>query len=195
MMHNGRVRVPGFPCAAGMHYWNKENTLTFPVAPHTVHLGGIGSGLHRAGFGSSPLLSSGLQSGHSGVGARAAAAGLAVASRLQTDWGCTSPRAARGGRVAGAAVSAAANQCGAAPELPARTGMRAPLRRENVGLVAQGAALETVKPDRTGRVQSRTGYGRFGGSRGGKGPRAGREYRTGCSWELLTDGVHILEIS
>lgn len=64
---------------------NKENTLTFPVAPHTVHLGGIGSGLHGAGSAGSPRLSSRALDGPSGVGAPAAAAGLAAASRLRTD--------------------------------------------------------------------------------------------------------------
>lgn len=68
-----RSPVPGFPRAAGMHYWNKENTLTFPVAPHTVHLGGISSGLHHAVFRGPRLWSSGARSRRWGC-----SAGLAV---------------------------------------------------------------------------------------------------------------------
>lgn len=126
MMHNGRVWVPALPCAAGMHNWNKENTLTFPVAPNTVHLRGIGGGLHRARFRGSPLLSSGALSEHWGVGAPAAAllAVAAAADRLRLNQPAC---AARGGRVAGTAVSEAANQRGAVPGRPVRSGMRAPL--------------------------------------------------------------------
>lgn len=100
-MHNGRVRVPGFPCTAGMHYRNKENTLTFPVAPHTVHLGGIGSGLHRAGFGASPLLSSGARGWSSGSAPRL--------RRQGSRWprGCRQTEAAPAGARRGAGASRA----------------------------------------------------------------------------------------
>jgi len=42
---NGRI-LP-LPCSpSSMQHSNRHNTLTFPVAPKTVHLGGVGTGLH-----------------------------------------------------------------------------------------------------------------------------------------------------
>lgn len=52
---------PPLPCIPSMQHQNRHNTLTFPVAPKTVHLGGIGTGLHLGGrrgcrcFGSEAL--------------------------------------------------------------------------------------------------------------------------------------------
>lgn len=107
------------------------------------------------------MLSSGALSGHSGVGAPAAAllAAAAAADRLRLH---QPVRAARGGRVAGAAVSAAANQRGAAPGLPASTRMRESLDARVQVRRPADAALETVKPVLTGKAQKQTGVGGLG---------------------------------
>lgn len=173
-MHNGRVRVPGFPCTAGMHYRNKENTLTFPVAPHTVHLGGIGSGLHRAGFGGSPLLSSGARSWHSGSAPRL--------QRQGSPWprGCRLTEAAPAGARRGAGASRA-------PQSPRQRISAARPRgclraqgcgRRSIESAGSASVLETAEAALTREAQKQARCGRRGRRGGEKGQGRGSECGT-----------------